>query len=102
MITFVGIDREVFCESCKKWCKLTEKQHFKIPEDNTEPLSHLEILQLESGTAKDYPRYTAEVLQCPQCESTTAIRLQAVTMTIDDGEKKEDATDIPGILLRNA
>ncbi len=102
LITLAGIDREVFCEECSKWCKPTETRHFRIPEEISRPLSHVEILQLEAGAATDYPRYTAEVLQCPSCESTTAIRIQAITMKIDDGEKKEETTDIPGILLRNA
>lgn len=99
-LAFVGIDREVFCEDCGKWCKPTEKRHLKAPDDLTEPLSHIAILKLEECTTKDYPRYTAEVLACPACEGMTAIRIQSVTVKIEDGEQKEETADVPGILVR--
>lgn len=104
LFTYASIDREVFCEDCNTWCEPFETMDLRITEDLTnvasDQLNHLELLALEEAETTEYPRLTAEVLQCSGCQMTQAIRFKRLTQVMDEGQLKEDAEDIPGILMQ--
>ena len=103
----LGIDREVFCESCFKWCetgslkklKVTEEFSERFGSDDAQEWPHLEILQLPDADENEYPHFLGEVMDCPDCTQFSAIRLKLVSLEQGDEGPKENSTDIPGILL---
>ena len=111
LITAGSIDREVFCEDCGKWCKQTHTRHLKFTEEYAESLgeqaeddgfNHLEILKLPEATEEELPRFDAEVLDCPACD-TTALRFKLLLPTEGkDGEIETESRELPGILLQQA
>ena len=93
----------VFCEDCGAWCKPIETTHLrKDPEvdPTAHPSGNLALLGLEEATAEEYPRYDADILQCPSCRAMQAIRFFDVTQKLDDGELKEEREAIPGVLVQ--
>ncbi len=101
---YASIDREVFCEDCNTWCEPFETMHLRMTEElantSTDKLNHLELLALEEAETTEYPRILAEVLQCSGCQMTQAIRFKKLTEVMDEGQLKEEAEDIPGILMQ--
>ena len=106
LFTTSAIEREVFCETCGQWCEPFETMHLRMTDeiDNTkvDDLNHLELLALEESEADEYPRLDAEVLQCEECKTMKAIRFKKMTQVMDDGELKENAEDISGILVQKS
>ncbi|TWT82273.1 hypothetical protein CA13_37350 [Planctomycetes bacterium CA13] len=106
LFTSSSISREAFCEDCSTWCNPFETMHLKLTPElaakDPSELDHLQLLGLEEVDKSEYPRLDAEVLQCTGCEKTQAIRFKKVAQVMDDGELKEQAEDIPGILIQKA
>ncbi len=107
MLTTSGIDREVYCEQCQSWCEPTAEQNLKITEKFAESLEveeaddwkHFDILKLPAAETDEYPRFVGEVLQCPDCSETTAIRLTLLTQKEGDNGLEEVSKPIDGIIL---
>ncbi|MFK8113478.1 MAG: hypothetical protein AB8B91_14835 [Rubripirellula sp.] len=103
-LAYASVDREVFCEDCGSWCEPFETIQLEVTEELLATpqtgWNHLELLGLEPAEPTDYPRLDAETLQCTGCELTQAIRFKMMTQVMDDGQPKEQAEDIPGILVQ--
>ena len=106
MITAGAIDREVFCEDCKKWCEPTDKMSLNpTPEMLALGIDNVEsehFLKLDDATEVDYPRLDAEVLKCQGCQSLQGIRFELVTQEMDDGELKEKRGELSSVLIQRS
>lgn len=102
------IHREVFCEACGSWCEPSAERHLQFTEEYAKSLEgqdadfdHTAILKLPEATEQDLPRFTAEILECTGCKSTTAVRLKLLHPKVGkDNEVEIETTDIDGILLQ--
>lgn len=109
LLSSASLDRDVFCEDCGTWCKKSTEKHMEITEayaenipNDEEDFNHLEILKLPETTDTAFPRFTAEILKCTGCETTTAVRIQLVEQKQTKDGVEVESTDIHGILLRKS
>ena len=79
--------------------KITEEFAESLEVEEADDWKHFDILKLPAAETDEYPRFVGEVLQCPDCSETTAIRLTLLTQKEGDNGLEEVSKPIDGIIL---
>ncbi len=102
LIAPTGIDNEMFCEACDRWCAVKETKHLKIEGDLTrakvEAIDVQQLFTLPKSDAKILPSIRMELLECPSCAKNRGLRFVRLIKEVDkDGKVTEKSETLPGI-----